>query len=75
MYEEAEETIDSDDQSQQVETFVADAHEVTHDNEEEVKEKKVFEQEKKPAVEIKKEDETAECDICNKVFRTTAVIR
>lgn len=54
---------------------MADAQAVIDDNEEEAPEKKVFEQEKKPAVEIKKEDETADCDICHKVFRTTAVIR
>lgn len=40
---------------------------------EDVPEKKVFEKNNTEEVDIKKEDDTLECDICHKIFRTTAV--
>lgn len=45
----------------------------TEENNDDVQERKVFDKEKKDGLDIKKEDESAECDICQKVFRTAAV--
>lgn len=70
VYEEAEETIDDPPQTADI---VEDVRGSVTEQEVEIQEAKVFE-EKKDGIDIKKEDENAECDICNKVFRTTAVI-
>lgn len=72
VYEEAEETID--DPPEQEADVVEEEHNVTEDEDDAQERKKLKQENKGDGIEIKKEDETAECDICNKVFRTTAVI-
>lgn len=75
IYEEAEESVDEPPSQENSKTVEVEVD--SDDGDEEILKKKSYVKETKndeDEVEIKKEDETVECDICNKIFRTTAVI-